>query len=131
MACYNFGIENETRMMPILRNYFQDITIEKTTNKHHPFDFESESTLYELKTRRVCHNRYPDTIFPTSKFKYNAEKPKVLIFSFTDGNYYIRYDKELFQTFRTETKKYRNDRGDIDKPVEYVQIPITNLIKME
>jgi hypothetical protein len=130
MACYNFGIQNETNMLPIIRTFFNDETIEKTRTQHHPFDFESSTCLYELKTRRNKHDRYSDTIFPTSKFLHNPDKPKVLIFSFTNGNYYIRYDKTLFETFKKETKKYRNDRGDRDKPVEYIQIPIEHLVKM-
>jgi predicted restriction endonuclease len=115
-------------MLPIIRDFFNDETIEKTKLQHHPFDYESSTCLYELKTRKCTYNRYSDTIFPTSKFNHQPEKDKVLIFSFTDNNYYIRYDKALFDTFHKEVRKYRYDRGDVDKPVEYINIPIEHLV---
>jgi hypothetical protein len=81
-----------------------------------------------LKTRTCRHDSYLDTIFPTSKLNYKPELDKVLLFSFLDGNYYIKYDKDLFETFTKQNKQYRYDRGNIDKAVEYIQIPITHLI---
>jgi len=126
-----FGIQNEITMLPIIREFFNDSTISKTPKTHCPFDYESSDTLYELKTRNNCYNRYPDTIFPCKKFTYLPDKNKILIFSFTDGNYYIKYIPELFETFHREKKQYRFDRGPIDQAAEYVNIPITSLIKME
>jgi hypothetical protein len=124
------GIQNEKLMLPIIREYFCDPTIEKTTFIRCPFDYEGSGVLYELKTRTCCYNRYPDTIFPCSKFNYQPEKQKYLIFSFTDGNYQIKYDPVLFETFKKDTKQYRFDRGTLDKPAEYINIPIDKLTKM-
>jgi hypothetical protein len=84
-----------------------------------------------LKTRLCNYRKYPDTIFPTKKFTFQPEKDKVLLFSFTDGNYYIKYDPLVFETFKKETKRYRYDRGNIDKPCEYINIPIDKLTKIE
>jgi len=129
---FNFGLENEKILLPILQSYFKDDTIKKTHYNSCPFDYVSENgTLYELKTRKNAYSKYPDTIFPCKKFNYLPEKDKILIFSFTDGNYYIKYIPELFETFHKEKKQYRFDRGNIDKAAEYINIPIYNLIKLE
>ena len=100
-----FGIANEKTMLPIIRQFFNDETIEKTTFVRCPFDYEGSGILYELKTRRCNYRKYPDTIFPMSKFNYQPEKEKVLIFSFTDGNYYIKYNPLVFETFKKENKQ--------------------------
>jgi len=54
----------------------------------------------------------------------------IFLFYFTDGLYYIEYNKELFDTF--EIKDFvRNPRyGKIDKPKKYIYIPIINLNKI-
>jgi hypothetical protein len=126
-----FGIQNEKTLLPILQKYFNDETIEKTSFVRCPFDFVSENgTLYELKTRRCFYEKYPDTIFPTKKFDYQPEKEKYLIFSFNNGNYYIKYEPLVFETFKKEFKQFRFDRGALDKPAEYIHIPIDRLIPM-
>lgn len=126
-----FGLENEKKLLPILQRFFNDDTIKKTPFIRHPFDFVGDNgTLYELKTRTCCYNRYPDTIFPAKKLNYQPDAKKYLIFSFTDDNYFIEYNKEVFETFKKDTKQYRFDRGALDKPAEYINIPIDKLTKM-
>lgn len=127
---FNFGLDNEKRLLPIIRTFFNDDTITQSEWKRCPFDYYSATTLYELKTRTCRHNSYLDTIFPASKLDYKPEMDKVLLFSFLDGNYYIKYDKELFDTFEKETKRFRYDRGNIDSAVCYFHIPITHLIQI-
>ena len=133
MNSFNFGIQNENTMLPIIRQFFNDETIKKTSYNSCPFDFISESNniLYELKTRKCNYRKYTDTIFPTKKFNYQPEKEKILLFSFTDGNYYIKYNPLVFETFKKENKQYRFDRGNIDAPAEYINIPIEYLTKIE
>ena len=127
-----FGIQSEKTMLPILQKYFNDETIQKTEFVRCPFDFVSENgTLYELKTRSCFYEKYPTSIFPTSKFKYLPDQEKYLIFSFNNGNYYIKYEQEVFDTFTKEVKQFRYDRGPLDRPAEYIHIPISHLTKME
>ena len=132
MNSFNFGLNNEVKILPIIQQFFNDPTIKKTHYNSCPFDFISDTgILYELKTRRCNYRKYPDTIFPVKKFNYQPDKNKILLFSFTDGNYYIKYDQLVFDTFKKEFKQYRFDRGNIDKPAEYINIPIDKLIKIE
>lgn len=126
-----FGIQNERTLLPILQKYFNDETIQRTSFVRCPFDFVSENgALYELKTRKCFFDTYPTSIFPTSKFNYLPDKEKYLIFSFNNGNYYIKYEPEVFQNFKKEVKQFRFDRGALDRPAEYIHIPIERLIPM-
>ena len=131
MNSFNYGLENEKLMLPIIQRFFNDPTIKKTHYNSCPFDYEGSGILYELKTRKCNYRKYPDTIFPVKKFNYQPDKEKVLLFSFIDGNYYIKYDPLVFETFKKENKQYRFDRGNIDRPAEYINIPIEYLTKIE
>jgi hypothetical protein len=125
---YKFGTDNENILLPKLQTFFNDPTIKKTTYKSCPFDFEGDTGLYELKTRKCNLNRYNTTIFPENKFKFKPERNKVLVFSFLDGDYYLPYDKELFDTFEKENRQFRFDRGNLDHPQPYIHIPVTKLL---
>ena len=123
------GFKNEDTLLPIIQQYWKDSSIVKITSKFAQFDYRGNNTLYELKTRLCNKDKYATTIFPTKKFTFEPATKKVLIFSFDDGNYYIEYN-ESFDSFKKETKQFRKDRGSYDKPVEYIHIPVENLIKM-
>ena len=124
------GLKNELTMLPVIQEFFNDPSIFKISGKYAQFDYRGNETLYELKTRLCKKDTYPTTIFPTKKFKFEPSTKKVLLFSFIDGNYYIDFN-EVFDSFKKETKKFRNDRGSEDQAVEYIHIPVEKLIRME
>ena len=77
---------------------------------------------YEVKTRRNKMNTYPDTMITTAKL--SNDKPIILLFNYTDCLTYIRYDEELFSTFRRESFS----RGRInEKASEHIFVPIEKL----
>ena len=124
---FNFGIENEMALLPKIQQFFNDQTIRKTSDHFCPFDFEGVDTLYELKTRRCKRASYSTTIFPGKKLRFQPNKSKILLFSFIDGDYFINYTPELFETFQTENKQFRHDRGSIDTAQDYIHIPVNLL----
>ena len=63
---YNFGILNENNLSNIFQNKF-DKNLKKTVNRYDAFDFESDNTLLELKTRNNFKNTYRDTMISFSK----------------------------------------------------------------
>lgn len=127
---FNFGLDNEVALLPKIKTFFNDPTIEKTPSSHCPFDFEGQSGLYELKTRRCKLQSYGTTIFPAKKLLFQPDKPKVLLFSFVDGDYYIPYTPEVFSTFERENKQFRHDRGNIDTAQDYIHIPVDKLLQI-
>lgn len=125
---FNFGIENEVALLPKIQAFFNDETIRKTSSNFCPFDYEGNTGLYELKTRRCKRTSYATTIFPGKKLRFQPNKPKILLFSFVDGDFYIPYTPELFGTFQIENKQFRHDRGNIDTAQEYIHIPVEQLL---
>jgi hypothetical protein len=131
----NFGLGQENKIINNINTYFNDNCV-KTDEPYAPFDFISDTSLYELKSRRLYYNTYSTTIFPKHKIDTtnNQNKKRILLFSFMDGLYYIEYNKDLFKTFIINKRRYRTDRlyngKYIDKEVDYFEIPITNLTKI-
>jgi hypothetical protein len=126
---YNFGIQSQKDNINLLRQLVPNIIeIEDTFA---PFDFRDEdNTIFiELKTRRNTKDKYPTTMVPLSKIqKIDPQYTYYFAFKFTDGLYYIQYNKELFDTFEVKVSG-RNDRG-IPEYENYIFIPVNLLLPL-
>jgi len=126
---YDFGIVIQSRFLPFYENFFKD-NLKETPLKFAPYDYEGTKASYELKSRNNTYSKYPTTCIGTDKIKSDHHKDQVFIFHFTDGDYYIRYDKKLFDTFETKNfRRYRIGHRDVEKL--YTYIPIECLTKIE
>lgn len=119
------GLIEQTNLLPKLREYFKKDIVE-IDNKLSPFDYECSKYYYELKTRTNTLNKYPTTMIGRNKIGGN--KKTKLIFKFTDCLTYIKYNKELFDTF--EIKKFDRNNKEPNKK-DYIYIPIEHLIIIE
>lgn len=120
---YAFGTEAQARLLPRLRAFFGD-DLSPTVDQFNHYDFESATAVYELKTRRIAHDRYPTTLIGANKVDHKHAKQQVYIFDFTDGTFYIRYDKATFDTLEL-APFVRNAPGYVARP--YLFIPVTAL----
>ena len=126
-ADLEFGKGKEIEILPIIRDYFKD-DINFVKYEYSTYDFRGKQYKYELKSRTTKYEDYDTTLLPESKIKYN--KYIYFLFNFTDGLYYIKYEPNIFSTFKVE-KFCRNKRSDYnDTPKNYIYIPITSLIKI-
>jgi hypothetical protein len=116
-----FGLENELTVLEIIKQHFNDPTIRKVEDEYSIYDFESQEFRFELKTRRCSVNTYPTTMIGTNKLIPNV----ILLFKFKDGLFYVKYEKEVFDTFRV-SKAGRYDRG-CPEIKDYIFIPIERL----
>lgn len=117
------GDIGETTILPKLQSHF-NMSIRKTTNAYEKFDYiDDAGTKYELKTRRNCMNAYPTTLIPKHKVLGGEQ---YFVFNFIDKVSYIKYDKELFDTF--ETKDLIDGRYDYQRDgIAHYLIPIGKL----
>lgn len=128
------GEENETTNEAIFNRVFNDTFINtkiKYKDPYCPFDYEGETTntRIELKSRRNKYNQYPTTIMPISKVLNSYKGRHIFCFSFTDGLYYIDYDKDKFSKY--ELRMITTQRiGIVDKPKAHFCIDIEDLIKI-
>lgn len=89
------------------------------------------NTLYvELKTRRIRHDSYPTALIGANKIAFCSDPSKsyYFVFCYSDGIYYIKYDKELFDGFDRCDNYYRGERNDcINYAQSVIYIPIGRL----
>ena len=119
---YHYGKSKETFVINHLAKYFKQAIV-PNSNRFALFDAESETTLYEIKSRRCCKGTYPTTIVPLNKLCVKTNKQICFVFYFNDGIYYIHYIKDLFDTFETRMITYF--RSGIDNlAVNHICIPV-------
>lgn len=132
MSCPYIMIDHEERAFGEEgeKNNFSNIqklcpTFTKTKSVWDPFDFVDETgKIYaELKTRRNTRTKYLTTMIPESKIKKIVDgNTYYFCFNFTDGLYYIKYEKEIFDSFEIKQGgRYDRGRPEIES---YVYIPV-------
>ena len=125
----HLGFKNEDNLFNTLKLYFDEPDLKKTI-KYALTDFYSKSKLIELKTRRCEYNSFATTIVGLNKCKHYQNQKNMccyFVFNFLKDNtiFYIKYDKELFDTFEIEnTYIYRDNKQE---PKINIHIPIKYL----
>ena len=129
---YNFGIESEKELLDKLQNKF-DSDLKLSASNYSLFDYESNSTYIELKTRRCTKNFYKSTIVGMNKInratdlkRLNIDIKIYFVFRFIDYICYWEFNEEDMLKLN-QSKITRNDRHKIET-AKYLEIPINNLI---
>ena len=117
-----FGFQQEDTLLPKICNKYGDDIFK--TEQMCRWDYESETVLIELKSRRIKKNTYPTTMIGKVKVDLMLEKGKrvIAIFKFTDGVYEIEITADNICKFLTQVGG-RSDRG-VDERDLYYYIPI-------
>ncbi len=132
VADLKFGTQKEEELITVLSEAFGVNLVKQKRGAI--IDFESDTIGVELKSRNNTYKKYPTTLIPTNKIDYinktEGNKKYIFAFAFTDGLYYIEYDKEKFSSF--DYKMFvRHKRCDYnDKEKLYCYIPISELVKI-
>jgi hypothetical protein len=92
----NFGIPQEPTVISKLAVHFMEDII-PSGNPYSRWDASSETTKYEIKSRRNTHDKYPTTIIPVDKTTVAGRL--VFVFNFTDGLYYIVFNQQQFSRY--------------------------------
>jgi hypothetical protein len=125
-----YGYQKEDELYEIIKNKF-DNELVKTKNKYNKFDYESDKTMVELKSRRIKYGSFPSIFINKHKCdeadnKYE-DKDVYFVFSFLNNqNYFIKYDKKLFENFKITDVKSPQFKG-FRRCYEF---PISLLIKI-
>jgi len=123
---YQLGSLHEQKVLPIIRDYFQR-DIEKIPHRFAKHDFECPDFTYELKSRRVHKDSFPDTIIGCDKVEM-LQKPLVMLFNFVDCLCYCEYDSQVFEGYKKKLF------GRLDRPVceskIHIHIPIDRLTEI-
>lgn len=123
-ADYKFGTAQEDLVLPKLKDFFKK-EIKKSEDRFAKCDFYDEEYNYEMKSRTNTYNKYPTTMI--TEDKVFGEKNLIFLFNFTDGLYYIEYDKEKFSKY--ERKMF--SRANLSwNEKSHVYIPIQDLTRV-
>ena len=126
----SFGLKKEISEIEKIRNRFSNSL--KPTNNYFVFDYVSPECYVELKSRRNKLNTYPDTMVGKNKMDYaeTADRPVYFVFSFIDGMYFWKYNKEDITNGNVRfSVGGRCDRGRAEyKDYAYISTNILELI---
>lgn len=123
-----FGLPREDAVITRLSDYFNE-RINRAEYQFSPFDASSETTKYEIKSRRNKYKAYPTTIIPVDKCERIKGDRLVFVFNFTDGLYYIVYNKETFAKYNIQEVEAVRSRGVRTLKPHYF-IPIDDLTQI-
>jgi len=128
-----FGEKNELSVMGVI----EKLTGEKMVRQggFNIMDFRNENhTIYaELKSRTIPSTKFDTAIVGKNKVEFCNDPTKTyyFVFCYTDGLFYIKYDKDLFNTFQERDDYYRTERADcVNKAQRVILIPRGLLTKL-
>jgi len=122
-----YGLQNQPVVVKQLSKHFNE-SITSTVHRYCQYDAFSPTTKYEIKSRRCKSSTYDTTIVPVHKVK-GIDERLVFVFHFTNGLFYIVYDKEVFDKFeKRNVTTYRE--GIENLPVLHYFIPVKELIEI-
>jgi glutaredoxin len=99
--------------------------ITPTEGQYAKYDFFDETTNYEVKSRTNNYSKYPTTMITWNKCcDCDRDKDLILLFNFTDGLYYIKFDEELFKLYQRDMFSRANIAED---EKQHIYIPISHL----
>lgn len=126
-----FGLSKEKEYFEVIKEQL-DNTLRQSDNKFSLFDFFGENSYVELKSRKVRHNQYPDTMVGYNKIEFAEKSPSnkvYFVFSFTDGLYYYQFNKEHIGKGIRIDYGGRTDRGENEiKKYAYIDTSLLKLI---
>lgn len=128
----NFGLFQESLKQKMIDNHLNLNTIKLSSNHFYDFYDPNTKTFIEIKSRNNLYNRYEETVVGQNKIDYISTQSKdhsfYFMFNYIDGLYFIKYEKELFDTFPVKLFG-RYDRGK--KEIKnHLFIPIKHLNKI-
>ena len=128
-ADLNFGFAKEEEVIPMLEEIFNE-SIMRAPYRYSPFDAQSDEARYEIKCRRCNSTEYNETIITVDKIQRTPKnKPLRLVFGFTDGLYYIEYEKERFEEYPIRPISAVKWNGQKEARDHY-HIPVGHLVRI-
>jgi len=127
----NYGFEEEIRVLPVIRDYFNRPKIQRNPDRYGKYDFycdidDNTMECWELKSRKFYSTnfkfRQEGCLINTDKFHHNT----YILFNFIDGLYCYTVQDNDIATFKKDKRFVRERNGGCaSNEVSYV--PFTRL----
>lgn len=112
-----YGFEGEKQVQHKLEDFF-GCKFTQPNNKFSRWDFEAEGKKIRIehKRRRCASFQYPTTTIGSSKINRQIDNDEdyYIVFSFTDGIYYIKYTDKLKEL---PSHTFNRNNGEVKKNV--------------
>ena len=120
---YKYGKTSENIELDLFKKYFDDHTLELSTDRYASFDYVGEVVNVELKTRRISYNnaiKFGDLIFSYSKYKkwLLNKKTSYIVWKLTDAMVYWKVH-EISDNWIT-TNAFRNDGNENNSHIIHI-----------
>ena len=106
---HDYGTAKEKLLQTKLQKVLGE-ELTATADRYCIFDWESCSSLVELKSRRPPYTaeQFSEWLLPSCKADYPTNKRKVFFYYWESGNklYRLDYDADLFKTFKRGCPRY-------------------------
>jgi len=94
-----FGFKKEKEVLKLLKSRYGEKL--KQNSRYATFDFETDDTQLELKSRRISSTTYPTMMLSYHKLKKAqddlAKKKSIFLFNLKDGLFEWDYDPDGFE----------------------------------
>lgn len=132
-ADWEFGSASEEQKKAHLEQYFGVSLVRQP--RWATFDFiASPATVYmDLKSRRIAHDAFPTALIGRNKVDYaraNPDKNFYFVYNYTDGLYYVKYDRAVFDALYCGDFLRGDRSGIVDRASPTVEIPRELLVPM-
>jgi hypothetical protein len=129
-ADIEMGERSETMLIPMVEELVGEAVARQGGYNIMDYTNASKTIYAELKTRNISSTRYLTAMVGKNKVEFCNDPTKTyyFVFCYTDGVFYIKYDKDLFATFYEENDFMRGERADcVNRPQRIVHIPRSKL----
>jgi len=124
----NFGKSKEKELLQTIQDKFGE-DLKPSGDTFAPFDFVSDTTEVELKSRTCKKDTYRDTMIGVNKIYHarkNSNKEFYFCFNFTDGLYYFNHSN----TYKYNCRFSAPSKREATPRKTYAYIPVSELIKV-
>jgi len=123
---YAFGEFNESQKQARISAFTGKNMVRQSRYSVYDYEATDKKVRSDLKSRRIHSRDYPTALLGMNKILSADANPTIehyFFFAYTDGLYYIKYDKDVFETFNHGDFLRGSRAGIVDEPKDTMEIP--------
>jgi hypothetical protein len=130
---YAFGENNEALKQVAISTFIGKPMIRQTRYSVYDYEADDATARADIKSRRIHSKKYNTGLLGMNKVlsaDANPDKDHYFFFAYTDGLFYIKYDRDVFSTFNHGEYLRGSREGKVDLPADTMNIPRSLMIEV-
>jgi hypothetical protein len=123
---YSFGEMNEGQKQARISAFVGKALVRQPRYRVYDYESACKTMRADLKSRRIHSMDHTTALIGMNKVlsaDANPDKEHYFFFSYTDGLFYIKYDRAVFEAFNHGDYLRGSREGIVDEPVDTMNIP--------